>query len=507
MKKVIITLLLTVIFLPFGMAQSSLSNYHGTCGQNVKWTFDGYLLTIEVGDKPDEFPIFADYDLKIKKAPWIAKKFNVRKVQIGSGVPNIGSCAFANCESLQEVLFEGTTVVSIGWGAFMNCNHLRNISIPVKMKTIETLAFANCVQLLSVKIPDQCRVEKQAFVSCTNLQSVELSPTATLGHHAFASEVTIDGKIRHALYDKEILRLPSYVNIGNCKEYGFSRPAVETYLGKHKASQEIDYDYETSVLDKDIPTVGIARNNTYALIIGNQNYRFVADVPYAIHDARIFAEYCKKTLGLPVENIHISEDATKQMILEEELEDWIMNIPERENKKLIVYYAGHGVPDVKNKNKAYILPTDVRGTNPKRGIALDEFYKKLGEFAFNQTSVFLDACFSGVNRDNQGVSEGLRDVELEAEETEVSEGSVVVFSAAQGNETAQGYAEEGHGLFTYYLLNELRSSYGQASFGTISDNIRKNVSRKALELKMRKRQTPVASPSATIEDDWRNMHF
>jgi hypothetical protein len=328
-----------------------------------------------------------------------------------------------------------------------------------------------------------------------------------LGSHVFSTEVNINGKARHKLYDKEITRLPSYVNGGNCKEYGFARSAVEKCLSNKKAEASEDYDYATSDVDKTIPVGFYTRNNTYALIIGNQNYRFVGNVPYAIHDARVFADYCKKTLGIPVENVHIAEDATKEMILEEELEDWVSNIPERENKKLIVYYAGHGVPDIKNHNKAYLLPTDVRGTNPKRGIALDDFYAKIGELGFNQTSVFLDACFSGVNRDHEGVSEGLRGVEIEAEETSVSDGTVVVFTAAQGNETAQGFAEEGHGLFTYYLLKELQSSQGSISFGDLSDNIGTQVSRKALEMKLRKKQTPSTKPSESIADKWRRLQF
>jgi hypothetical protein len=350
-------------------------------------------------------------------------------------------------------------------------------------------------------------VGNQAFVSCKNLQSVEVGPTTILGSHVFSTEVNINGKARHKLYDKEITRLPSYVNGGNCKEYGFARSAVEKCLSNKKAEASEDYDYATSDVDKTIPVGFYTRNNTYALIIGNQNYRFVGNVPYAIHDARVFADYCKKTLGIPVENVHIAEDATKEMILEEELEDWVSNIPERENKKLIVYYAGHGVPDIKNHNKAYLLPTDVRGTNPKRGIALDDFYAKIGELGFNQTSVFLDACFSGVNRDHEGVSEGLRGVEIEAEETSVSDGTVVVFTAAQGNETAQGFAEEGHGLFTYYLLKELQSSQGSISFGDLSDNISTQVSRKALEMKLRKKQTPSTKPSESIADKWRRLQF
>ena len=175
-------------------------------------------------------------------------------------------------------------------------------------------------------------------------------------------------------------------------------------------------------------------------------------------------------------------------------------------KKLIVYYAGHGVPDIKNNNKAYLLPTDVRGTNPKRGIALDDFYNRIGELGFNQTSIFLDACFSGVNRDNEGVSEGLRGVEIEAEQAELGDGTLIVFSAAQGNETAQGFAEEGHGLFTYFLLRAMQESEGYFTFGQLSDYIYNNVTRQAMQLKLRKKQTPQtkASEKAT---DWRTMQF
>ena len=505
MKKSFLLAIMAVLCLSTALAQSAIYRVKGTCGEDVQWTFDGFTLTISNVNTKGQYVAIADYDLKKQLAPWIKKNLDVRKVQIESGITRIGSCAFANCKNLQEVVFLGTDLEDIGWGAFLNCSRLRNISLPIQLRNIETIAFANCTSLVSVKLPDQCRVADQAYVSCDNLQSIELSPTTILGHHVFASEVNVDGKVRHSLYTGEIRRIPSYINLGNCNEFGFSKTTVEkSTVGR---VLDIDYDYKTSGVDSLIPTGSTVRNNTYALIIGNQNYRFVSDVPYAIHDARVFAEYCQKTLGIPAGNIHISEDATKQMILEEELQDWAGSIQDREDKNLIVYYAGHGVPDVKNKNKAYLLPTDVRGTSPQRGIALDEFYGKLGDLAFNQTSVFLDACFSGVNRENEGVTEGLRAVEIAAEETALSEGSLVVFSAAQGNETAQGYPEQGHGLFTYYLLKELKDSEGMITFGSLSDRIQKNVSQQAVQLKMRKKQTPATNASEQIADTWRDFQF
>jgi hypothetical protein len=71
---------------------------------------------------------------------------------------------------------------------------LRNISLPVQLKNIETIAFANCKSLPSVIIPDRCRLGDQAFVSCNNLKVVDVPPTVILGHHVFASETIINGK-------------------------------------------------------------------------------------------------------------------------------------------------------------------------------------------------------------------------------------------------------------------------------------------------------------------------
>jgi hypothetical protein len=504
MKKYLMILILSVFGLSTVSAQYSYK-IEGMCGEDVHWSFDGNSLVIANVNKKGGVVKMADYNVAHNVAPWVKKKLDVKAVVIMNGIKNIGTCPFANLRNLMEVRFEGTDLETIGWGAFLNCTHLRNISIPIQTKSIETIAFANCVSLPSIVIPDRCRLADQAFVSCNNLKMIDVAPTAIIGHHTFAQEISLNGKKRHALYEGEIRRLPSYVNLGNCHEFGFSKEAVDKCA--NKVMVDADYDYATSAVDTIIPQGNKTRYDTYALIIGNQNYRFVSDVPYAIHDARVFAEYCKKTLGIPVENIHIAEDATKQMILEEELEDWVGQIANREEKKLIVYYAGHGVPDTKNKNKAYILPTDVRGTSPKRGIALDAFYGKLGDLAFAQTSVFLDACFSGVNRDNEGVTDGLRAVEIEAEDATFGEGSVVVFTAAQGNETAQAYPEEGHGLFTYYLLKELQSTQGYANYGDMADHIKSNVSLQAQQMKLRKKQTPATNCSEKVSSVWRDMSF
>lgn len=500
MKKHIVTTLMVLMSLTSIHAQNLID---GVCGEDVKWSFDGNTLTIYM-TKEDLLKPMNDYGMKNNISPWRKKKLDIKSVRIGKGVTSIGSCAFAGCDNLAEIIFEGTNVKTIGWGAFYNCTRLHSISLPVKLTQIGAVAFANCRSLNRIQIPAQCRVEDRAFASCDNLQSIECAPTAVLGQLVFVKEETDGKKLRHSFYSGNILRLPPYVNVNNCHVYGLAKEAVEKVMDEEENNS---YDEPTCLLDENIPVSLDTRNDTYVLIIGNQKYRFASDVTYAIHDARVFREYCERTLGIPALNIHVAENATKQMILEEEMEDWLGTIQDREKKRLIIYYAGHGVPDTRNQNKSYLLPTDVRGENPKRGIALDDFYAKVGDLDFKRATILMDACFSGVNRSNDGVTEGMRGVEIEVDETPLSEGRVVVFSAAQGNETAQGYPEQGHGLFTYYLLDEIRESRGDVSLGTLSDHIIKGVSRTAPNLKMRKKQTPSTCASKDLEDIWKSLSF
>ena len=102
---------------------------------------------------------------------------------------------------------------------------------------------------------------------------------------------------------------------------------------------------------------------------------------------------------------------------------------------------------------------------------------------------------------------GERGTEVEAEDTNPTTGNMIIFCAAQGNETAQGYQEEGHGLFTYYLLRELKTSSGNLTFGRLAETLESNVSKKAPSLELRKKQTPTTKASDSVGKNWRRTTF
>lgn len=261
------------------------------------------------------------------------------------------------------------------------------------------------------------------------------------------------------------------------------------------------YPTPNSDVDKNIPSCKTTNENTFAFIIANENYTD-APVPYALNDGRVFREYCAKTLGLPQKNINIYEDATYGTIIAavEKMKD-IAGAYEGE-ASVIFYYAGHGFPDEK-QNTAYLLPVDGDASNiTVTGYSLAKLYKEMSEMKLKLTVVFLDACFSGAKREDEMLASA-RGVAIKVRE-ETPRGNMVVFSAAQGDETAHQITEKGHGLFTYYLLKALQQSDRSIKLGELADYVIKQVKRQSVVINSKK-QTPTVIPSANIVNTWREI--
>lgn len=253
-------------------------------------------------------------------------------------------------------------------------------------------------------------------------------------------------------------------------------------------------------VDVNLPTTTISNANTFAVIIANEHYQDVAPVPYANNDGAIFAEYCRQSLGLPATNVHLVKDATLNNMKREI--NWLKQVSDayKGAAKIIVYYAGHGIPDESTRN-AYLLPIDGFGTDITTGYSLQSLYATLGALQAKSITVFLDACFSGSMRDG-GMMASARGVAIKANRN-VPTGNMVVFSAASGEETAYPYKEKHHGLFTYYLLKKLQMSKGNMSLGDLQDYVTDEVAKKSIVVNG-KSQTPTVTPSANIGEGWRS---
>ncbi len=257
----------------------------------------------------------------------------------------------------------------------------------------------------------------------------------------------------------------------------------------------------TCVLDKDIPITNKTANNTFAFIVGNENYLDAIKVPFANNDANIFAEYCKSTLGLPKENVKVYKDATFGVLVN--AVSTIKKIAKAYEGKLniIFYYSGHGIPD-EASHEAFMLPIDADGQNMGICYSLDKLYKELKDTHAQKVLVLLDACFSGAVRGNGMIVEA-KGVAIKPKKN-VVDGNIVVLSAATDKQTAYPFEQEGHGLFTYYLLKKLHDTCGNVTLGELQSYIKSEVGKKAIVIKG-KEQTPTVVTSGTMLNTWKSL--
>lgn len=249
-----------------------------------------------------------------------------------------------------------------------------------------------------------------------------------------------------------------------------------------------------SDVDTDIPETGKSAPNTVAVIIANEDYANVSKVKSAINDGEAFRLYCEKTLGIPAHNIRYYTDATLGTMLRSiaDLRHTIDALGP--GSDVIFYYAGHGMPD-EATHDAFLLPVDADGMITESCYPLSRLYKELADMKAASVMVFLDACFSGAQRDG-GMLMAARGVAIKPKTTAPA-GNMFVLSAASDKETALPYAEKNHGMFTYFLLKKLKESKGNATLKEISDYVIDKVKIQS-NLINKKPQTPSVTTSGTM---------
>ena len=230
-------------------------------------------------------------------------------------------------------------------------------------------------------------------------------------------------------------------------------------------------------------------DKSFVLIISNENYKYEQPVPFALNDGETFKLYCEKTFGIPSKNIRFLKDATLNDIrMQIQWLQKVMDAYEGE-ARAIIYYSGHGMP---SEDGSLLI---VAG--PEVQVAQQDVDGEIEQLREEQ-KVLRALASSGL------MLASSRGVAIKTKQAPIS-GNMVVFSAAQGDETAYPLHEERHGLFTYYILEEIQRTGGLISLGELSDNVKKNVTRASI-VENDKSQTPtiVASP---LSKDWKNWSF
>ena len=111
---------------------------------------------------------------------------SIQKIEIGTGVTEIGNQAFQNCHSLSSITIPNT-VGSIGEYVFQYCYSLSSITIPNSITSIKGYTFCYCSSLSSITIPNTITtIRTYAFQYCYSLSAITIPNTVTsIGTYAF----------------------------------------------------------------------------------------------------------------------------------------------------------------------------------------------------------------------------------------------------------------------------------------------------------------------------------
>jgi hypothetical protein len=248
-------------------------------------------------------------------------------------------------------------------------------------------------------------------------------------------------------------------------------------------------------------------HQVWAAVIGISEYQSpgIAQLRYADRDAEAFYEYLITPLssggrGVSQANVRklINKEATRVNI-EESIKDFMKNAIEED--VVIIYFAGHGIPDPVRPDIPYLLAYDSDLTRPgATAVRMQEIQDAIRYYIkAKKVVVFADACHSagvGGNIAMRGQASS-EVVNKFLEDIAKAGSSVLTLSASEANEFSQESPQwgGGHGVFTYHLLEGLKGKANVDAdpivrLGELVDYVSQNVRRDT-----KSQQHPTASQS------------
>lgn len=214
------------------------------------------------------------------------------------------------------------------------------------------------------------------------------------------------------------------------------------------------------ISDVDLPVYSRAEDHKrFALVIGIESYQSLPKAPFAERDAESVRRHLL-AMGYPERNvIHLVGARATVSGLKKYLEEWLpLNI--RPDSTLFVYFSGHGAPDP-TTGEAYLVPWDGDASFLKTtAYPLKSFYERLVKTKARRVLVALDACFSGVGG-RSVLAAGARPLVTKVD-ISASGFGLTLLAAASGDQITTTLPEQGHGIFTYYLLKGLNGAAGSS---------------------------------------------
>lgn len=193
--------------------------------------------------------------------------------------------------------------------------------------------------------------------------------------------------------------------------------------------------------------------NYYALIIGDDNFRFWPHIDNAVSDARAVEQELRVHYGFKTT---LLVNGTREQIL-----GAFNNLRQQltPNDNLLVYYAGHGqlVPQI---DRGYWIPVDAQTTNDTEWILNEQITDYLQIIPARHIIIIADSCYAGVltrssvEVPKSGLNSGTRLSVLQ----QLSPKRVRTVMTSGGVQPVLDFGVDGHSIFAAALLRVLRDN-------------------------------------------------
>jgi len=215
---------------------------------------------------------------------------------------------------------------------------------------------------------------------------------------------------------------------------------------------------ETEVVNEKFAFINSIYQESWALIIGINDYQNVDPLNYAVNDAVAVREMLIEKYGFKDSNIRliIDEEATKNNILAG-FSDILTNAKEKD--RVVVFYAGHGetykLPS--GGDMGYLIPVDGNLDNLYlSSIPMKSIYD-IADMSYAKHIMYLvDACYGGLTLNTRGLK---KDITPEYLKQMTRERGRQVITAGGKDEQVIEKPEWGHSAFTRNLLKGLGDGF------------------------------------------------
>jgi hypothetical protein len=249
------------------------------------------------------------------------------------------------------------------------------------------------------------------------------------------------------------------------------------YVGGANSAVEQLPDIGPIDIEQNLPQAKTMNYDAVAVIIGNRLYKQegkgIPNVEYAHRDAELMKRYLIEVFGYDEGNILMLKDATYSDMAsvfgtERVPKGKLANMVKPGKSEVFVFYSGHGAPDADTKT-GYLVPVNADPANIKiNGYPTDLLYSNLNETGAVNTTVVLDACFSGASGGGEMLIKNASPLAINVKNQAGTLEQGQIFTASSGDQIASWYPDMQHGLFTYQFLKAAKGAADANGDGIIT---------------------------------------